>query len=236
MSCGPVDTPSEPNSKRRRIESDNPSAFNVSDKSSEFVSFASGLGLPPVASLKQESDKRIDELGVKTKTFEKKNQALNLSNKQYAQHKEDHTNVSQDCESLNTKINKQEKTMKDYIAKLPPVGEGMDVTDADLVSSVTATFQTVTTRLQDNLKGKLERKRKASEMLESVGQERSTRQAEVAEAMKEKLQMDYETRKACEREELVAIMEDTLKKLEVWKKNWDSANWLEAFLERRAWS
>lgn len=225
------DSRSEPNSKRRRIESDDP--FNVSEKLDEIESFASRLGFPTVASLKQECDKRIVELGDKKKAFEKKNQALDLVIRKYAQHTKEHTSVAQECENLDTQISTQEMKMSDYISKLPPVSEDMGLTVNDLAITLTAKFQAVTTPLKDKLKGKLDRKRKASEMLESAGRERTARQVEVEEAKKEKGVTEDETRQACQREVIATIMEDAFKKLEVERKSWNGEDWLEAYLERR---
>ncbi|RGP67002.1 hypothetical protein FLONG3_8660 [Fusarium longipes] len=234
-SCGPTDdTRSEPRAKRRRVESEDPLTFSVKEKSSELISFASELGLPAVASLKQERDKLVAELEGKRKAFGMKNEALDLVNEQYEQHSKEHSVISQEYESLNDQIKKKEKSHSVYIAKLPLVDEDMGVTDNDILNSVTARFQQITTPLKNNLKGKLEKKRKASEMLESAGQEVKARQADLAEAVKEKIGLEFETREACKREEMVAILEDAVKKLEVWKEAWkDEENWLESFLERR---
>ncbi|GKU20049.1 unnamed protein product [Fusarium langsethiae] len=234
------DARSEPNSKRRRVEIEGPLTFKVNDKPSDIVTFLSELQLPAVASLQQESDKHIAELRNKEQKYEKDSQALGVSDEKYAQHEKDFSKFSGEYESLKTQVDEKEKAKQAYIAKLseaPSEFKSLGLTDKELADILTTKFDTLISPLKGDLEGKSARKRKASEMLGSVGDERKALQVQVAAAMQEKLSADYEAQQAGEHEETMAILHDAAKKLkdckDRWKESGKTGKWVSEFEERR---
>ncbi|KAM0287899.1 hypothetical protein ACHAO9_007519 [Fusarium lateritium] len=235
---------SEPNSKRRRVEKDNPLSFNVTEKMAEIALFVQNLGLPAVDALQREREELYAELADREKTSKNMEEEMWICDDEYEQRKKEHRSFGQECETAKTEIKMGRDQINGIIPKLPKLSS-LDIpgvaTDMDVTQAFSEAMETIVMiPLQKKLTDNLGRKRKASEMLEFAWQVCEKRQKDFDKAGNEERLAEVKSREACKREELAAITESFVMKTRACNKAWEtvegreSKDWYGAFCRRRA--
>ncbi|RFN50724.1 hypothetical protein FIE12Z_4962 [Fusarium flagelliforme] len=221
-----TDQPLRLNSKRRRTESGSPLKYE------QVICLAQSY--PSLPSLKEESEDRVSDLETKQKMLREKNEASARVQQQFEEYEECHESVSRECETLEEQVAKHEQAANDYLAKIPPVPEGVFLTAEDMMNIMVAKFEESAAPTRKELQGKQELKRKASDLLESTDQKRISVEADVRKAVEAQSLAEDGAKKAIRLHDEAEAAEEYRKKMQLAKENVESSDWLKKWYDRRA--
>ncbi|KAL7764808.1 hypothetical protein ACKLNR_005953 [Fusarium oxysporum f. sp. zingiberi] len=217
--CGRQDifgtrTPKAGSSKRRRVDSADPMAFEAKGKLDEVTASISVLKLPLVTALQKENKK--EELG-------------KCQNERASRAKE-HGIIFTELTKLGADIAADEKAANEELAEIPPPTR-------KFIFPMSNTLQDLyRERFEANIQPQRQRhehlgekKRTASDMLQSVEQVCTTRQEEVEQAENEMRVIEEGVKKAYMRKEFVAMMERHLGDHKAFLLRFEGDDWEKQF-------
>ncbi|OBS25898.1 hypothetical protein FPOA_06432 [Fusarium poae] len=241
-----VDT-HEPKPKRRRIESS--LTLNMSNK--DMAAHLSCLQLPDKSSLVKESDKCIAKLHEMEQRLQGREKAFQENAKMYANHKQKLDDAALEHQAAEAQVDKkvQEKNARIEQCRQVVSGFGEDTEANESVANamkiLEASLDKHINSLRINVEEKVTRKRRMSEMVESVDRDQQMLQAAVDTARGQKEEADLEAQRVCRQEDKAAIIEEHVREsrrfLETKLENYDSSqdkcvgdgSWLAAYRARR---
>ncbi|KAL5605767.1 hypothetical protein FOVSG1_005914 [Fusarium oxysporum f. sp. vasinfectum] len=226
-------TPKAGSSKRRRVDSADPMAFEAKGKLDEVTASMSDLKLPLVTGLQKEVNDRRNERNEHNMIVENKKEGLGKCQNERASRAKEHGIIVTELTKLGADIAADEKAANEELAEIPPPTRNfiflMPNTLQDLYRE----------RFEANIQPQRQRhehlgakKRTASDMLQSVEQVCTTRQEEVEQAENEMRVIEEGVKKAYMRKEFVAMMERHLEDHKAFLLRFEGDDWEKQFDKR----
>ncbi|KAF5563678.1 hypothetical protein FPHYL_5076 [Fusarium phyllophilum] len=218
------ETPTAGNSKRRRIDSAEPMAFDVKEKLEKAASSISNLGLPSVTDLQQEVDERRKERSEHNEVVEKKKKDLERCRTERASQARMHEECEKACTELDEKIKEDERRVREWLAEFP---QNLNF-QIDFNKYLTPGEDRWKPE-RDNLMEAQNRKRKANESLDSINQDFSSLERVVENVLGEGRVIEEGVKIAYVRKEFVAMKERHLEDQGAFLSRFEGDDWEKKF-------
>ncbi|KAK2927774.1 hypothetical protein FoTM2_012950 [Fusarium oxysporum f. sp. vasinfectum] len=226
-------TPKAGSSKRRRVDSADPMAFEVKGKLDEVTASISDLKLPLVTALQKEVDDRRNERNEHNMIVENKKEELGKCQNERASRAKEHGIIVTELTKLGADIAADEKAANEELAEIPPPTR-------KFIFPMPNTLQDLyRERFEANIQPQRQRhehlgakKRTASDTLQSVEQVCTTRQEEVEQAENEMRVIEEGVKKAYMRKEFVVMMERHLEDHKAFLLWFEGDDWEKQFDKR----
>ncbi|KAL9563089.1 hypothetical protein ACKAV7_012831 [Fusarium commune] len=226
-------TPTTGISKRRRVDSADPMAFDVKERLDAASDFISDLKLPPVTALQKEVNDRLKERSEHNKVVENTKEELEKRQNERASRAKEHGIIDTELTKLGADIAADEKAASEELSEITPPTKTFNFPMPNTLQDVYRGRFEANIKPQRQRHGQLgTRKPKASELLQSAEQVCTTREEEVEQAEDEMRVIEEGVKKAYMRKEFVAMKERHLEDHRAFLLRFEGDDWEKKFNKR----